>query len=234
MTELHDDLKQKIWQHIHGELDEQSDQELLSMARENEAIARAIHARSDLDALITEAVRAEQPIAPESDEEVPSEPYKSGTERERMIPFPVWRRIVGVAAVLTILLSGVYLTIPRGDLHWSSTQIVLLDQTRSVDSSSKESVLNRSSIKKLCSDLRTVIDTAYEDTLGEEGQSWKLRLVITEHAEGALEVRIDAQAAENEHLVLTERRRYESTSAFEAAINDLSKATVLALHGDEP
>ena len=233
MNELNDDLKEKIWQHIHGELDEQADQELRSMARENETIARAIHARHDLDSLITEAIKEENPFAAESHKTVSSLPLEKSTVKGQMIPFPMWRQAAGIAAVFVIVLSGVYLTIPRGNLHWSATQIGLLDQTRSVDPSSEGSRLDRSSVKKICSDLRKVIDTHYEGALGGEGQTWELRLVVTEHAKGALEVRVDARAAENKDHSITEARRYHSLSAFETDLEDFAKATVLALQGDE-
>ena len=233
MTELNDDLKRRIWKHLHGELDEQADKELRVMARENEAIARAIHARHDLDSLITEAVRVEIPVATESQKTVSSGPLEKGADWGQLIPFPMWRRVAKIAAVFAIVLSGVYLTIPHGDLRWSSTQIALLDQTRSIDSSSKVSMLDRSSVKKICSDLRKVIGTAYENALGGEVRKWELGLVVTEHTEGAFEVRVNARAADDEDLTITEARRYRSVSDFKADLEGLSKATVLALQGDE-
>ena len=138
-----------------------------------------------LDSVLTEAIgeKRQRPASAALDNVTSSETRTEETKEREIIPFPVWGRIARIAAVFAILLSGVYLAIPHGDLRWSETQFVLLEETRSIEPTRPgESNLDQSSIESACQELHKFIDTAYENVVDEKRRKWDLRFTVEEHA----------------------------------------------------
>ena len=261
MTELSEELKQAIWHYVDGEVDAAEEQKLLAMASENEIIAQAIRTNQNLDSLITSAVRAKKlneqtfhaPCQSKYENKSTGSTSRECTNYESLVGkiknairkiktrkcigrkptslLSVWPCLTGTAAVLAFLLLGVLYTAPNSNLSWSPTEIILLGQTRSADSFSQSNGLDQPSIRNVCSDLRKSIDLAYADAMGKDGREWDLKLAVVEHAKGAFEVQVDAQAKDHEKITIAEERHYQSVSAFEADLEYLCKATVSALQG---
>ena len=233
MSELDDELKQRVWRHIHGELDEKAERELHAQATESEHVARAMQARLDLDALVVEAIKEESLGTNQQPDVVASPPAQDPTNHGRLIPFRQWRRLARVAALFLVALFGATLAFPRGPLRWSPTHITLLSQTRSADAVTRADALDHAAVKAHCSDLRKRMNAAYADAAGDTQRTWRLGLSVTEHTGGAFVVQIDAQATDDKDLTLLETRRYQSVSAFEADIENLSRTMIAALQGNE-
>ena len=234
MAEQLNDLTQKIWMHIHGELDEQADRELREQIREHADVARAFRARHELDLLIGEAVKAESALPAAPEEATPAAHPPDGVSAGTIVAIPLWVWATRIAAVFAVLLAGLYLAVPRGPVQWGPTQVTRLNQTRSADAASDEQGLDPSAIRKTCADLRRAIEDGYEGAreVGEE-QTWRLGLSVIEHAEGAFEVQVAGRQAGEQQLTFTIARRYPGIAAFETDVRNLARDTLRALQGHE-
>jgi hypothetical protein len=223
----------QVWMLIHGELTEDEEEAVLAEMASDEDRIRAFHARNALDLALREAF-GEQAAAE------PAVRVARHAERERargrgaMLAFPGWQRWAQVAAVLAVVAGMVSLLVPRGDVRWERTQLALLDQDRGPGGAG-ESMLHVPTVKHACKALQHAIDGAYAPASATGTPArWKLRLWVSEHARGALEVRVEGEAGHLEQPVRLEEQRYPDVVAFQADSARLTKSVIAAMNRYPP
>lgn len=229
MAELNDELEEKIWMYLHDELDVQAMDDLLAEVARDDELARAFQARNELDLILADAFEPHDSHDAKPNSIVGARPTPEG-DPGKILAFPVWRRITQLAAVLAVVVGLVYVLAPQDDLRWRTTQFARLDQSRA-GGPTEQSVLDASAVKRACADLKQLVSDGYGD---EDRDPWHMKLLVSEHAGGAFEIRVEGKPARNNEFDTLTIRRFDDISSFETNIQEFADAILLSLRRDEP
>jgi hypothetical protein len=226
---MKNDKRDNIWSLLHGELDEESERGVLREISADEQLTREFHARNELDLILHEALE-EQAVDPFGSADSSEHPGVTESDKVKILQFSVWRRITQLAAVLAVVLGLVYVLAPQGDVRWSTTQVALLDRSRAGDSD-EHTGLDVSTVKRVCADLKQLVNEGYGD---EEPDPWQMRLLVSEHAGGAFEIRVEGRPISTQDYDLITRRRYSDVSSFQTNVQEFADSIVMSIRRDAP
>ena len=196
----------------------------------DEELLRAFHACNELDLALEESFE-------EAASSRPKEAAPVSERRGRLIAFPSWPRTVqavAVAAALAVVVGLAVLNAPRGPLRWGRTRIALLDQSRGT-SEEVTSSLDAQAVNQTCALLQETVGDLYAAEAGDrEPVRWDVRILVSEHAEGALAVRVEGRPRDDQAFEQLARRRYPDLSSFGSDLSNLAGAIVETMQSRRP